>query len=166
MNSVLYDLPGPRARARNKAFGVLAALGVVALASFIGYRFWATGQFESTKWEWLLYKNLQLQLFAALRATLGAFLVAALLAVAFGVLFAVARLSEHPWLRTPAFAIVELFRAIPLVVMIFFLFFAAPQAGLKLSVFSSLVVGLTLYNGSVLAEVFRAGVPVAAARPA
>jgi glutamate transport system permease protein len=42
--------------------------------------------------------------------------------------------------------------------MIFFLFFAAPQAGLKLSVFSSLVVGLTLYNGSVLAEVFRAGV--------
>jgi glutamate transport system permease protein len=107
MSSVLYDLPGPRARARNKAFGVLAALGVVALASFIGYRFWAPGQFESTKWEWLLYKNLQLQLFAALRATLGAFLVAALLAVAFGVLFAVARLSEHPWLRTPAFAIVE-----------------------------------------------------------
>jgi glutamate transport system permease protein len=158
MSSVLYDLPGPRARARNKAFGVLATLGIVALASFIGYRFWATGQFESTKWEWLLYKNLQLQLFAALRATLGAFLVAALLAVAFGVLFAVARLSEHLWLRTPAFAIVELFRAIPLVVMIFFLFFAAPQAGLKLSVFSSLVVGLTLYNGSVLAEVFRAGV--------
>ncbi|MBV9139896.1 MAG: amino acid ABC transporter permease [Pseudonocardiales bacterium] len=158
MSSVLYDLPGPRARARNKAFDVVATLGIGALVGFIGYRFWATGQFESTKWEWLLYKTVQWQLFAALRATLGAFVVGALLALAFGLLFALARLSEHPWLRTPAFAIVELFRAIPLVIMIFFLFFAAPQAGLKLSVFASLVVGLTLYNGSVLAEVFRAGV--------
>lgn len=158
MSAVLYDLPGPRARARNKAFGVLATLGVVALVGFIGYRFWATGQFDGAKWEWLLYKNLQLQLLAALRATLGAFVVGALLALVFGLLFAVARLSEHAWLRTPAFAMVEFFRAIPLVVMIFFLFYAAPQAGLQFGVFWSLVVGLTLYNGSVLAEVFRAGV--------
>lgn len=158
MTSVLYDLPGPRARVRNRAFGALAILGIVGLAGFIGYRFWATGQFESTKWEWLLYKDLQLQLFAALGATLSAFVVAALLALVFGLLFAVARLSAHWWLRTPAFAIVEFFRAIPLVVMIFFLFYAAPQAGLTLGVFWSLVVSLTLYNGSVLAEVFRAGI--------
>jgi glutamate transport system permease protein len=158
VSSMLYDLPGPRARARNRALGVLATAGIVALVGFVVYRFWATGQFEITKWEWLLYKDLQLQLFAALRATLGAFVVGALLALVFGLLFAVARLSEHPWLRTPAFALVEFFRAIPLVVMIFFLFFAAPQAGLQLGVFWSLVVGLTLYNGSVLAEVFRTGV--------
>jgi glutamate transport system permease protein len=158
MSATLYDLPGPRAQARNKAFGVLAALGVVALVGFIGYRFWATGQFEGAKWEWLLYKNLQLQLLAALRATLSAFVVGALLAVVSGLLFAVARLSDHAWLRTSAFAVVEFFRAIPLVVMIFFLFYAAPQTGLQLGVFWSLVVGLTLYNGSVLAEVFRAGV--------
>lgn len=157
MSSALYDLPGPRARARNKAFGVLATLGIAALVGFVGYRFWATGQFESTKWQWLLYQDLQLQLLAALGATLAAFAVAASLALVFGLLFAVARLSEHWWLRTPAFAIVEFFRAIPLVVMIFFLFYAAPQAGLRLGVFWSLVVSLTLYNGSVLAEVFRAG---------
>jgi glutamate transport system permease protein len=158
MTSVLYDVPGPQARARNRVFGALATLGIVGLAGFIGYRFWATGQFESPKWEWLLYKDLQLLLFAALGATLGAFVVAALLALVFGLLFAVARLSEHWWLRTPAFAIVEFFRAIPLVVMIFFFFYAAPQAGLTLGVFWSLVVSLTLYNGSVLAEVFRAGI--------
>jgi glutamate transport system permease protein len=157
MSSALYDLPGPRARARNKAFGVLATLGIAALVGFVGYRFWTTGQFESTKWQWLLYQDLQLQLLAALGATLAAFAVAASLALVFGLLFAVARLSEHWWLRTPAFAIVEFFRAIPLVVMIFFLFYAAPQAGLRLGVFWSLVVSLTLYNGSVLAEVFRAG---------
>jgi glutamate transport system permease protein len=80
MSSVLYDIPGPRARARNTLFGALAALGIVTLGGFVGYRFWVTGQFDSRKWEWLLYKNLQLQLFAALRATLGAFLVGAVLA--------------------------------------------------------------------------------------
>ncbi len=158
MSSVLYDVPGPRARAWNKALGVLATFGIVALVGFVGYRFWVTGQFEGAKWEWLLYENLQLRLLAALGATLRAFVVAALLALVFGFLFAVARLSEHTWLRTPAFAIVEFFRAIPLVIMIFFLYYAAPQAGLQLGVFWSLVVGLTLYNGSVLAEVFRAGV--------
>ena len=158
MSSVLYDLPGPRAQARNKALGVLAAFGLVGLVGFIGYRFWATGQFEGAKWEWLLYENLQVLLLDALGATLAAFVVGALLALAFGLLFAVARLSEHAWLRMPAFAVVEFFRAIPLVVMIFFLFFAAPRAGLQLGAFWSLVVGLMLYNGSVLAEVFRAGV--------
>jgi glutamate transport system permease protein len=158
MSSVLYDAPGPRAQARNKALGMLAAFGVIALSGFVAYRFWVTGQFEATKWEWLLYENLQLRLLDALGATLRAFVVGAVLALAFGLLFAVARLSEHAWLRSPAFAIVEFFRAIPLVIMIFFLYYAAPQAGLQLGVFWSLVVGLTLYNGSVLAEVFRAGV--------
>jgi glutamate transport system permease protein len=158
MSSALYDVPGPRAQARNKAFGVLAAFGVIALVGFVAYRFWATGQFEATKWKWLLYENLQLRLLDALVATLRAFVVGAGLALVFGLLFAVARLSEHAWLRSPASAIVELFRAIPLVILIFFLYYAAPQAGLQLGVFWSLVVGLTLYNGSVLAEVFRAGV--------
>jgi glutamate transport system permease protein len=158
MSSVLYDVPGPRAQARNKALGMLAAFGVIALTGFVAYRFWVTGQFEATKWEWLLYENLQLRLLDALGATLRAFVVGAVLALAFGLLFAVARLSDHAWLRSPAFAIVEFFRAIPLVIMIFFLYYAAPQAGLQLGVFWSLVVGLALYNGSVLAEVFRAGV--------
>ncbi|MDQ3905361.1 MAG: ABC transporter permease subunit, partial [Actinomycetota bacterium] len=158
MTSVLYDLPGPRGQARNRALGVLAAAGIVALAGFVTYRFWVTGQFEGRKWEWLLYKDLQLQLINALGATIRAFAVGALLALASGFFFAVARLSEHAWLRAPAYALVEFFRAIPLVVMIFFLFYAAPQAGVQLGVFWSLVVGLTLYNGSVLAEVIRAGV--------
>ncbi|HEY6422035.1 MAG TPA: amino acid ABC transporter permease [Pseudonocardiaceae bacterium] len=158
MTAVLYDRPGPRAQARNRALSVLAALGVVALVGFIGYRFWVTGQFDGKKWEWLLYKNLQLQLLAALRATLSAFVVGALFALVFGFVLAVARLSDHAWLRTCAFAIVEFFRALPLIIMIFFLYYAAPQAGIQLGVFWSLVIGLTLYNGSVLAEVFRAGV--------
>ena len=51
--------------------------------------------------------------------------------------------------------VVELFRAIPLVIMIFLIYYGLTDAKEKLW---SLALGLMLYNGSVLAEVFRAGV--------
>ena len=85
--------------------------------------------------------------------------VAMVLSLAFGVLFAVARLSERRWISVPAGAVVEFFRAVPLLLMIFFLFFGVPflfQG--PFPAFWAVVIGLTLYNGSVLAEVFRAGI--------
>ncbi|GDY30333.1 amino acid ABC transporter permease [Gandjariella thermophila] len=158
MSSVLYDIPGPKAKARNATFGVVASLVVIAVLGFIGYRFAATGQFDPLKWSWLEYQTIQLDLLNALKATLSAFVVGAALALVFGAVFALARLSDHAWLRAPAAVVVEFFRAIPLVILIFTLYYALPKAGVTVGVFWSLVIGLTLYNGSVLAEVFRAGV--------
>jgi len=158
MSSVLYDVPGPKAKARNAGLGVVGSLLVVAVLAFIVYRFAVSGQFDPMKWSWLEYKTIQIDLLNALKATLSAFVVGAALALAFGAVFALARLSEHAWLRGPATVVVELFRAIPLVVLIFTLYYAAPKGGVNVGVFWSLVIGLTLYNGSVLAEVFRAGV--------
>lgn len=54
------------------------------------------------------------------------------------------------WIAT---LLVEFFRAMPVLVMIFFIFVA-----LKVQPLPALVTGLTLYNGSVLAEVFRTGI--------
>ena len=52
-----------------------------------------------------------------------------------------------------------MFRAIPLVLLIFFAFLGIPRiTGNSLEPFGALVVGLTLYNGSVFAEIFRAGI--------
>jgi glutamate transport system permease protein len=52
-------------------------------------------------------------------------------------------------------AIVEVFRAIPLVLLIIIIWFAYKSV---IGTLGALVAGLTLYNGSVLAEVFRAGI--------
>jgi glutamate transport system permease protein len=54
--------------------------------------------------------------------------------------------------------VVEFFRALPLVLLIFFAFLGLPQLGIEIGAFGALVIGLTLYNGSVLAEIFRAGI--------
>ncbi|RZQ59959.1 amino acid ABC transporter permease [Amycolatopsis suaedae] len=154
MSSVLFDVPGPKARVRHRLYAVIGVLGVAGLLGFIVYRFADTGQFDGKLWDWLQYTVIQESLLAALGNTLKAFAAGAVLALIFGAVFAAARLSDKAYLRGPATVIVEFFRAIPLVVMIFAFHF-----GLSLGApFYSVVLGLTLYNGSVLAEVFRAGI--------
>jgi glutamate transport system permease protein len=153
MTAVLYDVPGPRARARNRLVAILGGAAAVAILGFVLFRLADSGLFTADQWEWITYENIQLVLLGGLLATLQAFVVGAVLALAFGAVFAAARLSDHAWVRGPAVAVVEFFRAVPLLVLIFLLYF-----GMGVGAFWAVVVGLTLYNGSVLAEVFRAGV--------
>jgi len=159
MTAVLYDIPGPRARARNLMFGVVGTAAVLGIFGFVIYRFAVTGQFDAAKWEWIQYEAIQILLLEALLATLQAFVVAAVLSLLFGAVFAGGRLSDHTWISRPATVIVEFFRAVPLLILIFILFFGASRTfGINISAFWAVVIGLMLYNGSVLAEIFRAGV--------
>ena len=157
--TVLFDAPGPVARRRHLLVGVVGVVLLLAALGFVVYRFAVTGQFDPAVWEWIQYKNIQLLLLSALLATLSAFALAAVLSLLSGAVFAAGRLSDHRWLRTPAGAVVEFFRAVPLLILIFILYFGVSRGlGVNVSAYSALVVGLMLYNGSVLAEVFRAGV--------
>ncbi|WP_410578563.1 amino acid ABC transporter permease [Amycolatopsis sp. lyj-108] len=158
MSSVLFDVPGPKARMRHRIY---AGVGVVAIAAFIAfvvYRFYDTGQFDARKWEWLQYQQVQIDLLNAVLETLRAFATAAVLALIFGAVFAAGRLSDHAWIRRISGAIVEFFRAIPALILMFLFYFGLPAVGVPMTPFLGVVFGLTLYNGSVLAEVFRAGI--------
>ncbi len=88
-----------------------------------------------------------------------------LIALPIGALLGIGRLSDHAWIADPAGAIiVEFFRAIPvLILMVFAYAFTIAAFGIS-NPMPAAIIGLVLYNGSVLAEVFRAGHPVAAAR--
>lgn len=156
--AVLFDVPGPRARARNATAGVVTLLVVALLVVFILVRLAVTGQFDADVWEWALYENVQLAILDGLANTLLAFVSGAVLALAFGAVFALGRLSDHAWLRGVSTFVVEAFRAVPLVVLMFIFYFGMPSIGITVSTYAAVVLGLTLYNGSVLAEVFRAGV--------
>jgi glutamate transport system permease protein len=159
MTAVLYDAPGPRARRRYLLMGIIGTAALLALFGFVLYRFVVTGQFDPRLWEWILFKNIQLLLLEGLLNTLRAFALAAVLSLVFGAVFAAGRLSDHAWVSRPATAIVEFFRAVPLLILIFILYFGVSRGlGVNVSAYTALVLGLMLYNGSVLAEVFRAGV--------
>ncbi|SFR23746.1 amino acid ABC transporter membrane protein 2, PAAT family [Lentzea waywayandensis] len=158
MSMVLFDVPGPKARVRHKIMAVVGIAAVAAALVYVVMRFVVTDQFTARRLDWINYKQIQLSLVEAIGNTLSAFAVGAVLALLFGAIFAAARLSDHAWVRVPAAVIVEVFRAIPLVIMMFFFYYGLPVAGVKLSAFTAVVVSLMLYNGSVLAEIFRAGI--------
>ncbi|MGH3734765.1 MAG: amino acid ABC transporter permease [Micromonosporaceae bacterium] len=153
MSSVLYDIPGPRARARNLVIGVVTVVAIIGLMVYVYFQFDRSGQFEPRLWQQFQFRSIQLQILDGLLATLQAAGIAAVLALLFGAFFAAGRLSDHLALRVPSVWVVEIFRAIPLLILMFFLFY-----GLQISSLWAVVFGLTLYNGSVLAEIFRAGI--------
>ena len=156
--AVLFDVPGPRARARNTVAGVVTLAVVLALLGVLVWRLAATGQLDARVWEWVLYENVQLAILDGLIKTLQAFATGAVLALVLGALLALGRLSDHRPLRSVSGAVVELFRAVPLVVLMFLFYYGLPSVGITVSTFVAVVLGLMLYNGAVLAEVFRAGV--------
>ena len=153
--AVLYDAPGPRTR-RWTLIGSLAA-GVLLLAGlyWVVRQLQSKGQFESVLWQPFTDPDIQHSILIGALATLKAAALAIVFAVVLGALLATGRLSEHRAVRVPCTIAVELFRSLPLLLLILALFLAFPQA---LGALGALVLGLTLYNGSVLAEVFRAGI--------
>jgi glutamate transport system permease protein len=157
--SVLFDAPGPKARRRNNILTVIGALFVVGLLYIVVSRLADAKQFEYKRWEWLEYEQIQRNLLTGLVATLKAFAMAAVLAVILGFALAIGRLSPNRWIRTPSTGFVTVFRALPVVVLMFIPYLAAqPVIGRSVPLLYAVVFGLVLYNGSVLAEVFRAGV--------
>ncbi|WP_030339562.1 amino acid ABC transporter permease [Streptomyces californicus] len=151
--TALYDIPGPVARRRHRLYGIAATVLIAALLGWIVFLLFDTDQFTAQKWTPFEYKGIQELLLRGLGNTLKAFAYAAVLSLALGAVLAVGRLSEHRVLRWLSTVLVEFFRAMPVLVMIFFIFVA-----LKVQPLPALVAGLTLYNGSVLAEVFRTGI--------
>ncbi|WP_433317470.1 amino acid ABC transporter permease [Micromonospora chersina] len=159
-STVLYDHPGPRARVRNAVLSVVFGVGLAALLWWVYAKFDQAGQWEGSLWEPFTEASTWTQFIGpGLRQTLLAAGTGMVLSLTFGIIFAVGRLSDHWWVRVPAGVVVEFFRAVPLLLMIFFIFYGVPfliQG--PVSAFWAVVVGLTLYNGSVLAEAFRAGI--------
>ncbi|TJZ54521.1 amino acid ABC transporter permease [Streptomyces piniterrae] len=153
MTTALYDIPGPRTRRRHLFYGLAASAVIIALVAWIIFLLFDTGQFVAVKWNPFTYEGIQELLLRGLGNTLKAFAYAAVLSLALGAVLATGRLSEHRALRWVSTLVVEFFRAMPVLVMIFFVYVA-----LKVEPLPALVTGLTLYNGSVLAEVFRSGV--------
>ena len=157
---VLFDVPGPKARARIRIGTVVGALLVLALITVVLLRLAGNQQLDPQRWAILFdtRTGVPQTLGRALLTTLQAAVVGMLIATAAGLLLAVGRLSDHRAVRSVVGTWIEFFRAIPLLVLIFALFFLLPKYGLDLSAFQALVLGLALYNSAVLAEIFRAGI--------
>ncbi len=159
MTSVLYDAPGPRTRRREligSVVGGVLLLGLVAAGVVYAA---GKGVFDADRWD-VLYAPPKGQtaadvwrfLLNGLAATLRAAAVAAPVAVALGTALALLRTSRAAPVRAPALVVIELFRGLPVLVMMFFGLLA-----LHLDPFTAVVFGLVVYNAAIVAEILRAG---------
>jgi glutamate transport system permease protein len=158
MSSVLFDNPGPRTRARHRIYSVVASLLLVGALAAIAWRMYDYGQLEYRLWEpFVTPVYVETLLVDGLLQTLQMAVVSIIFAVIFGLVFGMAKLSDHAAVRWPAWLVVEFFRAVPLLLLIIFIFYSY-GIGDGFGPYWAVVIGLTLYNGSVLAEIFRAGI--------
>jgi His/Glu/Gln/Arg/opine family amino acid ABC transporter permease subunit len=138
----------------------IAALGL--LAGCAG----GSTQASSYTWGWYIFNPLQdkgvsnLQFLAAgVWATVSVSLCAILLSVLLGTLVALAGLAPSRLLQRASRAYIELFRSVPLLVLLLWVFYGLPVIiGLQLGVFATGVLSLALSDSAFEAEVFRAGI--------
>jgi glutamate transport system permease protein len=156
--TVLADALGPRGRRRVLVASVLSAVALAALVAVALGRLSDSGQLEGERWapltEWAVWRYLLLGLLKTVQAA-G---LAMVLAITSGGVLALGRLSRRRPLRLVAGAYVEFFRGFPLLVLLLFCTFGLRAQDVDVSAFQGLVLALSLYNGAVLAETFRAGV--------
>ncbi len=156
--SVLFDAPGPRTVARHRLYTVVAVVGLLGVLAFVVWRLYEAEQLTYEKWEVFVTPSyIRALLVDGLLTTLQMAVSAILLAVVFGVIFGVGKLSDHRFIRWPCWAVVEFFRAVPVLLLMVLVWFSIGIEREGAS-YWAVVVALTLYNGAVLAEVFRAGI--------
>ena len=161
VTGVLFDAPGPATIARHRIYTIVSLVGVVAALAFVVWRLYDAGQFEYDKWEpFLTPRYIEAILVDGLIVTLQMAFTAIIGAVVFGLVFGIGKLSDHGFVRWPCWAVVEFFRAVPVIMLIIFCFYGVFGGMDELSsrTYWAVVLALTLYNGAVLAEVFRAGI--------
>jgi glutamate transport system permease protein len=152
------DALGPRGRRTTRIVSAVSAVALVALVGLALSRLSDKGQLDAAKWRPFTQWSVMKFFLIGLRTTIEVALVSMVGAMAIGAVMALARLSRTRPVRWVAVAYIEFFRGVPLVLLIFFCALGLPRYGVRLSLFWYLVLGLTVYNSAVLAEIFRAGI--------
>jgi len=76
---------------------------------------------------------------------------------ALGFLLALGRMSSRPWLRGPVLAWVWVVRGTPMLLHLFFVYYAAPAFGLTLDAFPAAIIAMSASSSAYNCEIIRAG---------
>lgn len=110
-------------------------------------------------WDWdYALQSLPVLLEHFVRYTLVATVLGTALAAVLGLVFAVIRRLRIPVLAQLTTAFIEFIRSTPLLIQLFFLFFALPSMGVTLSPMTAGVIGLGVHYACYCADVYRAGI--------
>lgn len=96
-------------------------------------------------------------LLKGLAVSIGVSLVAAIVGGAFGILLYAGRTSRVSVFRAASSAYIEIIRNTPLLLQLYLVYFALPQAGVNLAPVAAGILALSINNAAYMAEIYRAG---------
>jgi len=148
-------MTGMAAVRRRVVSPTLAAVLVLAVAAALGF---LTGVLPAEKWRPFLYLSTWTYLAPGLLTTVligGSALVGS---IVIGLGLAFARIGLPGIVRWLIVTWVELVRATPILAILLITYLAPRRLGVDITFIQAAIVGLTIYNSAVLAEIFRAGI--------
>lgn len=158
MRDALYEAPGPKMRRRILA-GTFAALVLIAIGlALVVRQFYVTGQLDPRYWKLFTWGTTWLFLAQGFLGTLGVAATAGAISLALGLVLMLGRISKIGWLSLVSRLIIDFFRGVPSLLLIYFFFLVIPKYGIRMPSFWMITLPVALAASGVLAEVFRAGV--------
>jgi glutamate transport system permease protein len=158
-NSVgIFEIGGPKQRRRIRAATIIS--GIIIIVALLGMlqKLHYEGQLIPVKWETFYSWPFIRYLLEGLLVTLKVAASSVILSSAWGILLALGRISRSRVLRAASTIIVEFFRGMPFLLIIFVVMFGLPPLGLTMPPYWQLVLSITLVAGAMFAEIFRAGI--------
>ncbi|KQQ92510.1 polar amino acid ABC transporter permease [Leifsonia sp. Leaf325] len=160
-SNVLFDAQGPRGRRVSLILSIIGGLLLLAAVAWVvgilaapreSGGITVPGMFDPSRWD--IYSDPELwgAIWRGTLATLQAAGVAAVGAVALGIVFALLRSAATAWIRIPTTIVLEFFRGMPVLLMMLFILLVASTGA-----FWAVVIALILYNGALIGEALRAG---------
>ncbi len=117
-----------------------------------------------TAWDWGFAQEIFPELVEGMLITIRSTLAGIAIAVVLGLFLALGRRSERRWISWPFAGFIEFVRSTPLLIQLFFLFYAMPSVTFLpesiriLSPDVALIVGLAMHYGCYASEAYRAGI--------
>ena len=90
--------------------------------------------------------------------TLEVSFVSIIISFVLGVILGIIRYVKMPFLSGIIGFIIDLIRNLPLLLMLFFVYFGLPNIGVRLNAVSATIIALSIFEAAMIAEIVRSGI--------
>jgi polar amino acid transport system permease protein len=111
-----------------------------------------------SKWDWEFAWSVLPDLWGGMVVIIQATLAGITIAMILGLALALGRRSERRWIAWPFAAFIDFIRSTPLLIQLFFLYFALPDMGIVIDKMTALILGLGIHYATYASEAYRAGI--------
>lgn len=158
IKDALYESPGPKTRKYIRIATAFSLILIGLLVFIVLRQFYINGQLDAKYWSFFVRGTTWKFLGKGLLGTVEAALSAGAMALGFGFLMMLGKISSNKLISGISGVLIQICRGVPTLLFIYFFFLVAPQWGWKLSAFWKISIPVAISAAGMVAEILRSGV--------